>query len=386
MENFKNNKILKNNKIEISLFFIFFIYFSLWVSLNSGSISLNNDVLEEAIKEYSYIPYLSYIINEFVFSNKINILLGTIVFPSLCVVFLFKIFNKILSDNLWAISLTLLSILSSENFPFIKFLKSTFFFSEIIENANKTENFEIIGFPIPSFTIFYFLVVFYYSYRFVNLDRYFLILFSLLWLVGIHLHPVDGLFGLLYWTVFILMNVFLKKIQISLKDSIIIFLAYLLNLLFVFYNLNFLSLEITAPQEVPVYGLFVYFFVPVLFIALTINYFKVDLYEFFLKFFAIYILMLIELVLIIASLRGYGVELQMLENRITLFLLHFLYYLPIIYYLNKDSIYYENFLPNNSIKIYISKIIYFIFNKYKSFYLIPFSFLLIVYAFLSLNI
>ena len=96
--------------------------------------------------------------------------------------------------------------------------------------------------------------------------------------------------------------------------------------------------------------------------------------------------MLIELVLIIASLRGYGVELQMLENRITLFLLHFLYYLPIIYYLNKDSIYYENFIPKNSIKIYISKIIYFVFNKYKSFYLIPFSFLLIVYAFLSLNI
>ena len=51
--------------------------------------------------------------------------------------------------------------------------------------------------------------------------------------------------------------------------------------------------------------------------------------------------MIIELCLIGLSLMGYGVDLQMLENRISLFLLHFLYYVPAIYYLNKDSIFYE---------------------------------------------
>ena len=386
MENSKTKKILGINKIEIFLFFTFAAYFFLWFNLNSESITINNDMLAKAIDEYNYTPLLSSIIDDVIFSEKISLFFGTVFFPSLCVVYLFKIFNKILDDNLWSFSLTLLSILSSENFFFINFLQNIFFFPEIYENTNRFENFEIMGFPIPSLTIFYFLIIFYYSYRFVNLNRFFLIYFSFLWLIGTHFHPVDGLFGLLYWTVFILVNLYLKKIKISLKDSIIISSSYLLNFIILFYNFDFSSLSIKINQEIPVYSLFVYFLVPIFFIILTIRYFKVDTYEFFVKFFAIYIMMLIELLLIIISLLGFGIELQMLENRITLFLLHFLYYLPIIYYLNKDSIYYENFLTRSVIKIYIRKMIYFVFNKYKVFYLVPFSFLLIMYAYLSLNI
>ena len=40
--------------------------------------------------------------------------------------------------------------------------------------------------------------------------------------------------------------------------------------------------------------------------------------------------------------KGFGFELQMLENRITMFLLHYLYYVPVIYYLSKDEIFYNN--------------------------------------------
>jgi hypothetical protein len=96
--------------------------------------------------------------------------------------------------------------------------------------------------------------------------------------------------------------------------------------------------------------------------------------------------MFVELILIGFSLLGYGIDLQMLENRIALFLLHFLYYVPIIYYLNKDKIFYENSLDRDIITKILKKIIYNLFNKYKTFYLIPFSVLLIIYAYLSLNI
>ena len=75
--------------------------------------------------------------------------------------------------------------------------------------------------------------------------------------------------------------------------------------------------------------------------------------------------MITELILIFFSLIGYGIELQMLEYRIASFLLHFLYYVPIIYYLSKDSIHYENFQEKNKIKQNIKKLIYFVFNKYK---------------------
>ena len=64
---------------------------------------------------------------------------------------------------------------------------------------------------------------------------------------------------------------------------------------------------------------------------------KIDFYEFILKFLNIYILMFIELLIIFCSINGIGFDLAMFENRITMFLLHYLYYIPIIYYLNRDQ-------------------------------------------------
>ena len=97
--------------------------------------------------------------------------------------------------------------------------------------------------------------------------------------------------------------------------------------------------------------------------------------------------MIIVVTVIIFSLNGIGVELRMFEYRITQFLLHFLYYLPIIYYLNKDEIF---ILKNKHLvsksNYYFTKIIFLIFNKYKAYYLYPFSLMLIIYFILSLNI
>ena len=38
----------------------------------------------------------------------------------------------------------------------------------------------------------------------------------------------------------------------------------------------------------------------------------------------------------------FRLDLRMFQNRITLFLLHYLYYAPIIYYLNKDEVFIVN--------------------------------------------
>jgi len=386
MENYKPNHILIKYKIELLLFFTFFTYFLLWFNLNLSNSVSNNDPFSKAIVDYNFTPYLSYIIDKLIVSSQTKIFLGSVIFPSLCALLLYKIFNKILDDKLWSLSLLLLSILSSENFHFVNFLKEIISFSDIYSSVNRSENFEIIGFPIPSFSIFYFLMTFYFSYRFISLKKNFLVLSTIAWLLGIHIHPVDGLFGLLYWTIFILINYLLQRIKISIKELVFIFLSYLLSLFFLFNNFDFQTLNINSQQTIPFYDLFFYFIIPILLILITKMFFKVDMYEFFLKFFAIYVLMFAEIILIAVSYLGYGIELQMLENRIALFLLHFLYYVPIIYYLSRDSVYYENSLEKKKSKVIIKKFIYFVFNKYKSFYLIPFLILLIIYAYLSLNI
>ena len=379
--------LIKENKIELSIFFIFFFYFSAWVIFNSNNVALNNDELSYAINYYSFTPHISNFLNILIKSKKLNQILGSILFPSLCAVILYKIFYKILQNILWSFSLTLLSLLSSESFPFINFLKSVFTFSDLTETINRSENFEIIGFPIPSFSIFCFLITFYYSNRIINLNKNFIFIATFLWLINTHIHPVDGLLGLSYWTMFVFIIAFLKKFRFSLKEIAIILFMYVLNFILLFLNFEVETLyNINSEQNFSLYSLLFYFISPTIFIVLVNIFFKVDFNEFFIKFFPIYILMIIELFLIGLSLIGYGVDLQMLENRISLFLLHFLYYVPIIYYLNKDSIFYENNPEKNILIRFIKKSIYNLFNKYKAIYLDPFSCLLITYAYLSLNI
>ena len=52
--------------------------------------------------------------------------------------------------------------------------------------------------------------------------------------------------------------------------------------------------------------------------------------------------------MILFSILGFGFDIKMTETRITMFLLHFLYYVPIIYYLNKDDYFLMSFSDNKN--------------------------------------
>ena len=97
-------------------------------------------------------------------------------------------------------------------------------------------------------------------------------------------------------------------------------------------------------------------------------------------------MMAVEIILIVFSINGIGFELQMLENRITIFLLHFLYYVHIIYYLSKDEIFYINSTNKSNVSGKVVIVLYYIFNKYKNLYLLAFTFLIIVFLILSIKI
>ena len=85
-------KFLKFNLIEIILFLSFFTYFSFWLNLNLSYIEINNNNLETAIKSHKFNPYISSLINQLSLFLNINNFLGFVVFPSLVVVILYKIF------------------------------------------------------------------------------------------------------------------------------------------------------------------------------------------------------------------------------------------------------------------------------------------------------
>ena len=386
MENFKTKKLLAENVYPICLFLFFLAYFFVWTNFNFNTVILNNNDLETAVKIHNYKPYLSFFFDQFISSQKFNLYLGFIFFPALTAVILFLIFKKILANNLWSLSLTFLSIIATENYPFIKFLISILQKLEIRNAVNLYENFEIMGFPIPSFSTFFFSLIFYLSinnFKFSRLKIYYL---TFSWLLMLHIHPLDGIIGNIYWIILIVLLLFQKKIQLHSKDKFALLFLYILNGFILIYQLDFNSLELKNSQSIPVYNLFFYFILPAILIICCFVILKIDFHEFYQKFLNIYLIMLIELFLIFLSINGLGFEMQMLENRITMFLLHYLYYVPIIYYLSKDEIFYINSTNKRSFSGKLTIILFYVFNKYKGIYLISFIILMLSYMALSIKL
>ncbi len=386
METSKIKKVLLDNFYPIGLFSFFIIYYLIWIKYNFHSVTFNTNDLETAVRIFNYKPYISIFLNNILSLEVLNLFFGYCFFPSLISVLLFLIFRKILANNIWSLSLTFLSISASENYPFHKFLFSFISNINTKETVNIFENFEIMGFPIPAFSIFFFCLIFYLTLQSIKLSRKKIYFFTFLWLVMFHIHPVDGLIGNLYWIGLIGVLFLQKKVDLKKSDFLILFGVYLLNTFLLLNQLSFETLIIKNSQTISLYSIIFYFFVPLILIFSCLFFLKIDFYEFSQKFLNIYLMMAVEIILIVFSINGIGFELQMLENRITMFLLHFLYYVPIIYYLSKDEIFYINSTNKSNVSGKVVIVLYYIFNKYKNLYLLAFTFLIIVFLILSIKI
>ena len=330
-------KFLRKKNIEIALFLFFFTYFSIWVNFNLENININNNELNEAINLHKFNPYISYFLLKFAEFFNIKLFLGYILLPSFVVLILYKIFFKLSGSKLWGVSLSLLSIISTENYPFIKFLISFFNFENFQLSFNFYENYEIQGFPMPAFSILYFCTLFYLYFNKIKFKSKDLYILSTLWILGPLVHPFDGLIGLIFWNLAIIIHWKLKKVKIEKVFLIYLILINIIVFFLISNQINMSEQLVYSKQDYSTYNYVFYFMVPLILVILCIKFFKVDLYEFCQKFLGIYLLFAIELIVIIFSSLGYGLDLKMVETRITMFLLHFLYYIPVIYYLNRDS-------------------------------------------------
>ncbi len=382
----KYKNFVVRNIFELIFFTFFILYFSLWINFNFSTINLNNNDLETAIELSNYKPYLSFYLNNILSLNSIKFFFGFCFFPSLVAVIIFKIFKKILSSNMWSFSLTILSLTATENFPFINFLIGFLKKFDLKTNVNLYENFEIMGFPIPSFSIFFFCFVFYLSLNIIRISKIRIFLLTFLWLLMIHIHPVDGFIGNLYWISWLSILYIQKKIKLSTKNILFLFFVYLINIFLVINQLTFDALTINITQSISLYNIFFYFILSPMLMIICILVLKIDLYEFYQRFLNIYLLMFVEIILVLASINGIGFELAMIETRISMFLLHFLYYVPVIYYLSKDEIFYVNTINKGSYRGRIAMSLYYIFNKYKYIYLLTFILLIFLYFIFSLKI
>ena len=229
-------------------------------------------------------------------------LISSILLPVLSFLIFVLIFYKFI-PMLWAISISLLSMLQSNEAPLRDF---------ILLKTNTTEtstNLALTNFPYPSLSIFLFLLFIYITLN-SNLNRAYslninfikIIFVLILWSFLIHVQPLDGILGFLF--AFIYLNISLYKLYNlkSLNFFYIFFILILfsLNFLIIFSNLNFTNISSNNDiSNITFYFIIFYLLLPTILLAILFYLQKIDLSEIFFKFLNIFILIFIELFLVL---------------------------------------------------------------------------------------
>ena len=337
MINFHQNKIFYISPVIVMLYF-FILFF----------INMQNYNLETIFLSDSF--YLS--------SSIFNLGIVFIVFPTLIFVLLQMILNRYLSF-LWASTISALSIFSYAGYDFKQFVYDIFF------NFGEFKNLEpkkmvIFEYPNISISILIFLFLTWLCLVLKRFQLPHIILITILWSFFSTISFSGSVIGILFWTIFSILRLFRLK-RSSNFILTISFFNLIFYLLFIYLFKNIISIDGYNVDNIYNYSsnYFIFYFVaPILSILLIYYFYKIDLYEIFIKFTPIYVLMILDFIISIC-LSIYKSDYQNHEFFIyPHFVLHFLYIVPIIYYLNKPLSPFEN---NKKTKINICKKYIFIF-------------------------
>lgn len=344
----------------------------------------NIDMSDQAFMYYPYLTLWIYGIMAWLIGMKGIIIISTVMFPTCSFYLLYRIFSRQLSE-LWSISISLTCILAFSDWPFRSFLVGLIRGISFDKLAT-IQPLEITHYPIPSFTVMIFLLVFYFSTKNKKLTFTRITLYTCLWGIFSQIHAVDALYGLAFWFIYFPVKFFKqsgKKISNAymktIAAQILIGLLFVMPIIFswktssAYNSMENIGLIVSNAGETP--GLFyiaAYFFLPLLVTALVFLVKKVDPYEILTRFIHVYILLFVELVLVISSVFfSKSFEIDVVQTRIALFFLHFYYYTPFIYLVTRPTGYtYSRGMEANQIIRKFEIGLHFVFNRLDKIYLL----------------
>ena len=346
MKNLIKIKYILKNNISLSLSSIFLlIIFSYGNLSNILSKDCCDDINNLGNFEHPFYfkpfitEYLVFFLNEFL-STKSFLIISLYFIPIIIHVFLFKIFSRYL-PSIWSISLCFVSLISYQNINFRDFLIG--FDLQSINLDMKL--LAIQKFPLPSISVLFFLIIFYYSIDLKKLSLKRISFFTFLWSSYFYINALDAIFGIVFWYTYFLIRTLLIEKQIKqIRNFLIqIFISFIILLpAFVYSNTSNIGNAGLIEFKIFEYQL-IYMLLPLFLIIITYYLYKIDLRELLFKFLPVYLLMFIEFSLIYLSyFFNFGVNIDILKNRIPLFFLHFYYYLPIIYFISNSYASHEN--------------------------------------------
>ena len=366
-------------------------------SVQSGNLFPSQPDIDKSAQAFLFYPYLTlwvYGLMAWLISIKGVVIVSTVVFPACSFYLLYRIFYRQLNE-LWSLAVSLTCILAFSDWPFRSFLTGIIKGLPISE-LTTIQPLEIAHYPIPSLTVFVFLLVFYLSTekKILTLPR--ITLFTCFWAILSQVHAVDALFGLAFWFIFFpvqlfrqsngqLNNIFIRTIIYQVLIGLLLLMPIILVWQTSAVNTSVQDIGIIesgASESISYFYFTIYLFLPLLLTAVTFLVKKVDLYEILTKFIHVYILLFVELLLVTSSMFvSKSFEINSVQTRIALFFLHFYYYTPFIYLVTRPAGYtYSHGLEARTFAKKIEYVLNLTFNRLEKIYLPLIILLLIIFA------
>jgi len=290
-----------------------------------------------------------------------------IILPSLVFIFLQIILLKYL-NLLWATSISALSVFSYVGYDFKQFIYELIFNFDSIKSTSP-KIIILLDHPNITFSLFIFLFLAWICLKLQKFKFTHIVLITILWSSFSLISFSGSIVGLLFWTIYCSIRIY--RLSGSLiKAAKIGFFNILFFLCYFYFFKSLILLESADVDNIYNYtaGYFLFYFAgPVISILLIYYFYKIDFYEILIKFTPIYVLMLSDFIISL-YLTKYEIRYQSHEYFIyPHFILHFLYIIPIIYYLGKPL---SPFIQNKKTKMnLLKKYIFICFNSASMIYL-----------------
>ena len=314
-------------------------------------------------ENYYFEPFLSlYVYNFFQESEFFHIIsiLNIVIIPFLTLMLLFKVYNYFIdSKYAFLFSLVSISIFNESNFRdfLFKVIRLDFM------NFHSVNDFPLIfKLPFPSFSVLIFLVIFLMILRIVQFNNLKFILITTISSLYFYVNALDSLFILIVWFFYLILN--LRK----------------LNKLKYFFIYSTLSLTLLTPglflstiiqdefyTQSNYYNILLYNLFPLILSFVFFYIKRVDITQVWFKFKFIYLLLITEILInFIVYFKIFNIDLSILNKQIFQFMIHLLYYTPIVYYGAIKSRNYKFGTESNILSKSLSSLIFNLIVKYKN--------------------
>ncbi len=364
-------KINKNLFFHDKLIFNFSLFYLgiliLWylLFLNNGNFLL---IYNLEPTNFYFEPYISiYLLEIFKSSNFLPLLsfFNIVLFPYLILYLLYNVYlNFVEKRYAFLLSLISISIFTEQNFRD--------FLGHILE-FNVLENYSLINFPLifrfpfPSISILVFLLLFQFiinNKTQSHLKNLFITIFTSTFF---YINALDALFIIFLWFFVLITKCFKTKKTSSIREVIAYFVVNLIILTPGLIDNSLGSDHEYLSSNNYYYNLFLYNFLPLFLSFLFFKIKRIDPYEVWFKFKFVYLFLILEVVInFIVYSQFFIIDLNILNKQVLQFVIHLLYYTPIIYYISRQSYNYRFGSESSELSLGISNLFFRIFVKTKS--------------------